>query len=241
MPLSSVVGAQSIVKPGVCTSSTRPASPYDGQVIYETDTDILAIWNGTAWVQATIQPSSIDAKGDLLAGTANDTVGRLAVGTNGQVLTANSAASTGLSWALPKVLQVISTSPFINAINSTNVAADTGLSATITPSSTSSKILILVSHANCQKSAGNAFSACNITLYRGTSPVYYMSTSTGYTNSLVENVVNISGVHLDSPATTSAVTYKTMFQNSHNGASVSVGYSIGLGVPQSSITLVEIS
>ena len=51
MPLSSVVGAQSIVKPGVCTSSTRPASPFEGQMIYETDTDVLAIWNGSAWRQ----------------------------------------------------------------------------------------------------------------------------------------------------------------------------------------------
>ena len=51
MPLSSVVGAQSIVKPGVCTSSTRPASPYDGQVIYETDTDKTLVYNGSGWVQ----------------------------------------------------------------------------------------------------------------------------------------------------------------------------------------------
>lgn len=50
MPLSSVVGAQSIVRPGVCTSSTRPASPYDGQVIYETDTDKTLVYNGTGWV-----------------------------------------------------------------------------------------------------------------------------------------------------------------------------------------------
>jgi len=50
MPLSSVVGAQSIVKPGVCTSSTRPASPYDGQVIYETDTDLMLAYNGSSWV-----------------------------------------------------------------------------------------------------------------------------------------------------------------------------------------------
>ena len=49
MPLSSVVGAQSIVKPGVCTSSTRPASPYDGQVIYMTDVDQTAVWDGTQW------------------------------------------------------------------------------------------------------------------------------------------------------------------------------------------------
>jgi hypothetical protein len=49
MPLSSVVGAQSIVKPGVCTSSTRPASPFEGQMIYETDTDKVLVYNGSAW------------------------------------------------------------------------------------------------------------------------------------------------------------------------------------------------
>jgi hypothetical protein len=41
----------------------------------------------------------VDAKGDLLAGTANDTVGRLAVGTNGQYLIADSAETTGIKWA----------------------------------------------------------------------------------------------------------------------------------------------
>ena len=50
MPLSSVVGAQSIVKPGVCTSTTKPASPFDGQVIYMTDVDQSAVWDGTSWV-----------------------------------------------------------------------------------------------------------------------------------------------------------------------------------------------
>ena len=37
------------IRPGVCTSSNRPASPFEGQIIYETDTDMVAIWNGTAW------------------------------------------------------------------------------------------------------------------------------------------------------------------------------------------------
>lgn len=43
--------------------------------------------------------SLIDAKGDLYAGTADNTVGRLAVGSDGKFLTADSAASTGLAWA----------------------------------------------------------------------------------------------------------------------------------------------
>jgi hypothetical protein len=46
-----------------------------------------------------VAKSIVDAKGDLIAATAADTVSRLAVGTNGQVLTADSTAATGLKWA----------------------------------------------------------------------------------------------------------------------------------------------
>ena len=42
-----------------------------------------------------------DAKGDVLVATANDTPARLAVGSNGQVLTADSTQSTGVKWATP--------------------------------------------------------------------------------------------------------------------------------------------
>lgn len=50
MGLSSQLAPSSLARPGVCTSSTRPASPYEGQVIYETDTDRTLVWNGSAWV-----------------------------------------------------------------------------------------------------------------------------------------------------------------------------------------------
>lgn len=46
-----------------------------------------------------VPKSLIDAKGDLLVGTANDSLGRLAVGTDGSVLTADSAQTTGVKWA----------------------------------------------------------------------------------------------------------------------------------------------
>ena len=39
------------LRPGVCTSSTRPTAPYEGQMIYETDTDLTYIWGGSAWQQ----------------------------------------------------------------------------------------------------------------------------------------------------------------------------------------------
>jgi hypothetical protein len=57
---------------------------------------------GLKWAAAPsgsgIPATLVDAKGDIIAATAADTVARLAVGTNGQVLKANSATATGLEW-----------------------------------------------------------------------------------------------------------------------------------------------
>ncbi len=62
--------------------------------------DVLEVITFTAFdLASAIQLASIDAKGDLLVGTASDTVGRLAVGTNDYYLKANSATATGLEWA----------------------------------------------------------------------------------------------------------------------------------------------
>ena len=47
------------------------------------------------------KPKLVDAKGDLLVGTAADTAGRLAVGANTYLLTADSAEATGMKWAAP--------------------------------------------------------------------------------------------------------------------------------------------
>lgn len=63
---------------------------------------IRTLGNAIDTTMATMVPKSIvDAKGDLIAATAADTVSRLAVGTNGQVLTADSTAATGIKWATP--------------------------------------------------------------------------------------------------------------------------------------------
>jgi hypothetical protein len=53
------------------------------------------------WAAAGLSASIVDAKGDLIAATAADTVARLAVGTNGQYLSADSAEVTGLKWVTP--------------------------------------------------------------------------------------------------------------------------------------------
>jgi len=45
------------LKPGVCTSSNRPASPFDGMVVYETDTNVVSVYDGAAW--ATVGPAAV--------------------------------------------------------------------------------------------------------------------------------------------------------------------------------------
>jgi hypothetical protein len=80
-------------------------SPQEGNACYLKDTDVIMVYTGSAWAtQSASNPISaniVDAKGDLIAGTAADTVARLAVGTNDQVLVADSTAATGLKWATP--------------------------------------------------------------------------------------------------------------------------------------------
>jgi hypothetical protein len=209
-----------------------------GQVLAKnSNTDMDFVWVAQDDSNA-IQNAIVDAKGDLIAATAADTPARLAVGTNGQVLTADSTAATGIKWATPagggKVLQVVNATYSTSTANATTTYADTGLTATITPTLSTSKILVFVSQ-EWLKNDGNADSGVNLKLFRGATNLTTHE-NLGLTFSAIYNVGMFAINYLDSPATTSATTYKTQFANRINASSVSVNYAGSL----SSITLMEI-
>jgi hypothetical protein len=71
----------------------------DSTVATLTGTQTLTNKTLTSPALTTPTISTIDAKGDLLAGTADNTIGRRSIGANGTVLTADSAEATGMKWA----------------------------------------------------------------------------------------------------------------------------------------------
>ena len=78
--------------------TTALPTPSEGMVTYRTDANIIEYYDGAAW-QPILDQDVIQAKGDLIVGTGDDAVARLAVGTNGQFLSADSSTATGLKWA----------------------------------------------------------------------------------------------------------------------------------------------
>jgi hypothetical protein len=92
---------------------------------------------------------------------------------------------------------------------------DTGLSLSITPSSTNSKVLVLVSQAGVCSRNGNGWSGA-IQIVRGSTAIFggtpsyeYQSVISGLSPTKYEMRGRFNMVYLDSPATTSATTYKT--------------------------------
>jgi hypothetical protein len=194
---------------------------------------------------ATMVPKTVvDAKGDLIAGTGADAVSRLAVGANGTTLVADSAQATGLKWAAPagggKVLQVVNaTYSTITSTTSTSFV-DTDLTASIAPTLSNSKILVLVSqviYIENNNTTNDVYAGFK--LVRGASdifetlnaPALYQPSGTG-----LQIGALMSLAYYDNPATTSSTTYKTQFRVRANSltARAQAGNSI------SSITLLEI-
>ena len=170
-------------------------------------------------VEGGIQPTIVDAKGDLITATAADTPARIAVGANNTVLTADSTTATGIKWAAPagggKVLQVVSTTYATQVQNFTTTYADTGLTLSITPSSATSKVLVLVSQ-NFWAGRNDVAVGVFARLMRGATeilpkwPVQSEGTRVGGSPLVMGSEMGLS--YLDSPATTSSTTYKTQFK-----------------------------
>jgi hypothetical protein len=88
-----------------------------------------------------IAPTIVDAKGDIIAASASDTVARLAVGSNDTVLTADSSTDTGLKWAAPATP---ATTKSFSLLNSGGTAMSGSNSVTISGISNMDDIYIFV-------------------------------------------------------------------------------------------------
>jgi len=133
-----------------------------------------------------------------------------------------------------KVLQVVYGNTGTAVANATTSYIDTGLTATITPSATTSKILILVTQS-IGKSNNNTFQDLN--LLRDTTSLFDpWANDVLYTATVQHLYVHAAFNYLDSPSSTSALVYKTQFK-SYNTDQVNVQAADG---SQSSMTLMEI-
>lgn len=147
------------------------------------------------------------------------------------------ALSTG------KVLQVVTSNSTSNTATSSTTFIDTPFSVTITPSSTSSKILLTWSHTSYISQDQDH---CISTVFRGNASTgtNLGQTDWGFSNGYARNVgygsavtnFNHAGNYLDSPSTTSAVTYTLAFR-SYTGNTVYSGDNGGKSV----ITAMEIA
>ena len=152
---------------------------------------------------------------------------------SGNIATASlAAAATG------KVLQVVSAVTDTGATNTTTTYADTGLTATITPSATSSKVLIIFVHNGVLKRNVGTGLGVNIGLFKASSQLDTVAVEAGWNNLAQWNDIGAVGAsYLDSPSTTSATVYKTQFKCQNTTGTVNIN-NANAG---SYITLMEIA
>ena len=137
------------------------------------------------------------------------------------------------------IVQIVNTT-FGTSISGTVASrADTGLSLSITPTSSSNKILALVDLADVAKYGGTSTgSYARFWLMRGSTDLIRFAGQIGYSgNTSTNSGYTVSTNYLDSPATTSAVTYKVQWQNPSGAGTIEMNASGTV----STLTLMEVS
>lgn len=154
-------------------------------------------------------------------------------GTTGQVLSKTSNTDMDFTWVAAggKVLQVVSATTTTSASTTSTTFADTGLTASITPSASSSKILVLLSQY-CGKT-GDA--STSLRLFRGATQIVEVL-YIGDTGSTLSQNLGYSLQYVDSPSSTSSLTYKTQYASGGGGGTAFVQRNSNI----SSIVLLEI-
>ena len=155
--------------------------------------------------------------------------------TSGTILTTGSSGQSIPKAALPtgSVLQVTQTSYTTSTSTTSEGYVTTGLSASITPTSATSKILVLISVGQYSTADGDQ-SGGPFALYRGASEIAALSSNTGYIVNTTTTIMPLFFQYLDSPATTSSTTYQVYIKNVSGG-------TIYISQGKSSITAFEIA
>jgi hypothetical protein len=212
-------------------------TPDDTALVKDGASAIRSLGTSVDTTTKNLNPSTTLGDIEYRSSTANTNT-RLGIGSTGNVLTVSGGVPT---WAAPagggKVLQVVFAEYTTSTTIATTTYTDTGISLSITPSSASSKILVISHNSGKISSATN--SGVSSRIMRGATSVFQQD-PTDYTawflsaSSMELHWID-SMVYLDSPATTSATTYKT--QSATRGSQTAVWQT---GSKKSTITLMEI-
>lgn len=217
-------------------------TPDDTDLVKDGAAAIRTLGSSIDTTTKALNPSTTLGDIEYRSSTANTNT-RLGIGSTGNVLTVSGGVPV---WAAPagggKLLQVVSSVTTTPTTIATTTLTDTTITATITPTLSTSKILVIAS-VNIFIDRGNSNNGALGRLLRGATTIanypgayFGQITATGTSGVSLGSIFGIT--YLDSPATTSATTYKiqSATTNTSNGGTVNFQIS---NAP-STITLLEI-